>query len=163
HVRFGSPKDAMRAGVRLVTQEVSLVGPMTVTENVMLATVGLGGAGRRGAPARGVETAARPGVRVGPAGPAGPRCGGARRRVRQRVEILKALDHGCRILILDEPTAVLTPQDVDALFGSIRRLTAEGLGVVFISHKLHEVVEIADRVTVLRRGRHVATEPAAGL
>ena len=82
---------------------------------------------------------------------------------RQRVEILKALDHGCRVLILDEPTAVLVPQDVGALFDTIRRLTSGGMGVVFISHKLHEVVTIADRITVLRRGRHVATQPAAGL
>ena len=82
---------------------------------------------------------------------------------RQRVEIVKALFNDCRVLILDEPTAVLVPQDVARLFVSIRRLTATGMGVLFISHKLHEVMEIADRVTVLRRGRLVITRPAAGL
>ena len=82
---------------------------------------------------------------------------------RQRVEILKALHHECRVLILDEPTAVLTPLDVDALFGTIRRLRSEGIGVVFISHKLREVAAIADRVTVLRRGRIVTTQPIGTL
>jgi simple sugar transport system ATP-binding protein len=82
---------------------------------------------------------------------------------RQRVEIIKALHHDCRVLILDEPTAVLTPQDVDALFTTMRRLRVEGMGVLFITHKLREVVAIADRVTVLRRGRVVATRPLAGL
>jgi simple sugar transport system ATP-binding protein len=82
---------------------------------------------------------------------------------RQRVEIIKALHHECRVLILDEPTAVLTPQDAEALFATVRRLRAEGMGVVFISHKLREVVAIADRVTVLRRGRVVTTRAMAGL
>ncbi len=158
-VRFGSPKDAMRAGIGLVTQEFSLVGPMTVTENVMLATVGLGIADRRAARASVLEAAGRIGVDVDPDANVETLSVGE----RQRVEILKALYHDCRVLILDEPTAVLVPNDVQALFTTVRRLTASGLGVVFISHKLHEVVAIADRITVLRRGRVVATQPAAGL
>ena len=158
-VRLGSPKDAMRAGIGLVTQEFSLVGPMTVTENVMLATVGLGIADRAAARRRVLVTAERLGVRVDPDATVESLSVGE----RQRVEILKALYHGCRVLILDEPTAVLVPQDVQALFDTIRRLTADGMGVVFISHKLHEVVAIADRVTVLRRGRHVVTQSASGL
>jgi ABC-type uncharacterized transport system ATPase subunit len=158
-VRFTSPKAAMRAGIGLVTQEFSLVGPMTVTENVMLATVGLGVVDRGGARRRVLDLADRLGVRVDPDATVESLSVGE----RQRVEILKALYHGCRVLILDEPTAVLVPQDVGALFDTIRRLTAGGMGVVFISHKLHEVVTIADRITVLRRGRHVATQPAAGL
>ncbi len=74
---------------------------------------------------------------------------------RQRVEIVKALFHECRVLILDEPTAVLTPQDVRALFATVERLRTAGLGVLFVSHKLREVAEISDRVVVLRRGRLV--------
>lgn len=158
-VRFGSPKDAMRAGIGLVTQEFSLVGPMTVTENVMLATVGLGPADRGGARALVLATAERIGLAIHPDAAVESLSVGE----RQRVEILKALYHDCRVLILDEPTAVLVPHDVRALFATIRRLAADGMGVVFISHKLHEVVDIADRITVLRRGRRVATQPAAGL
>jgi ABC-type uncharacterized transport system ATPase subunit len=158
-IRLGSPSEAMAAGVGVVTQEFSLVGPMTVTENVMLASVGFGTVDRRAARDGVVETASRIGVRVDP----DARVEALSVGERQRVEILKALHHGCRVLILDEPTAVLVPQDVEALFATIRRLTADGIGVVFISHKLHEVVEIADRVTVLRRGRCVATLPATGL
>jgi len=126
---------------------------------VMLATVGLGIVDRRAARARVLEAAARVGIDVDPDAAVEDLSVGE----RQRVEILKALHHDCRVLILDEPTAVLVPGDVQALFATIRRLTAGGMGVVFISHKLHEVVAIADRVTVLRRGRMVATQPAAGL
>jgi len=81
---------------------------------------------------------------------------------QQRVEILKALYREARILILDEPTAVLTPQEAEALFGTLRTMAAEGRTVIFISHKLHEVKAVADRVTVLRGGRNVATVAAAG-
>ena len=80
---------------------------------------------------------------------------------QQRVEILKALYKDARILILDEPTAVLTPQEADALFETIRAMAADGRTIIFISHKLHEVKAVADRVTVLRRGQSVATVPAA--
>src|SRR5262249_35654832 len=76
---------------------------------------------------------------------------------QQRVEILKALYREARILILDEPPGVLTPQEAGALFGTLREMAAEGRAVVFISHKLHEVMAVADRVTVLRRGRSIAT------
>ena len=157
--RITSPKEAMAAGIGVVTQEFSLVGPMTVTENVMLAAVGLGAVDRRAARSAVEATAARIGVRIDPDARVEQLSVGE----RQRVEIIKALHHDCRVLILDEPTAVLTPLDVDALFGTIRRLRAEGIGVVFISHKLREVVAIADRITVLRRGRVVATQPAGGL
>ena len=76
---------------------------------------------------------------------------------QQRVEIVKALARDCRLLILDEPTAVLVPHEVEALFETLRRLVADGLSVVFISHKLGEVRAISDRVSVLRRGRMVGT------
>src|ERR687891_1389439 len=81
---------------------------------------------------------------------------------QQRVEILKALYRGADILILDEPTAVLTPQEAKELFAIIRSLTEQGKSIIFISHKLNEVLEIADRVTVLRRGKMIETLPAAG-
>jgi simple sugar transport system ATP-binding protein len=157
--RITSPRDAMAAGIGVVTQEFSLVGPMTVTENVMLAAIGLGRVDRRQARAGVVATAARLGLTVDPDAPVEVLSVGE----RQRVEIVKALHHECRVLILDEPTAVLVPQDVEALFVTIRRLCAEGIGVVFISHKLGEVMAIADRVTVLRRGRRVTTQDMTGL
>ena len=78
---------------------------------------------------------------------------------QQRVEILKALYRGASMIILDEPTAVLTPQEVNDLFVTLRRMVSEGHGLVFISHKLHEVMAISDRVTVLRDGRMVGTQP----
>lgn len=158
-VRIASPREARAWGIGVVTQEFSLVGPMTVTENVMLSSAGLGSVDRRAARAAVQATAARIGVHVDP----DARIESLSVGERQRVEIIKALHHDCRVLILDEPTAVLVPQDVDALFASVRRLCADGLGVVFISHKLREVIAIADRVTVLRRGRLVATKPITGL
>ena len=158
-VSVSGPADAMRAGIGLVTQEFSLVGPMTVTENVMLSGVGYGRLDRRAARAKVTEAAERLGVDVDPDARVEDLSVGE----RQRVEILKALFHDCRLLVLDEPTAVLVPGDVARLFASIRRLTAQGMGVIFISHKLHEVVEIADTVSILRRGRIIASRPAAGL
>ena len=156
---MSSPADALAARIGMVTQEFSLVETMTVTENLMLAGVGLGRVDRAAARVRVLEAAQRIGVTIDPDAVVGGLSVGE----RQRVEIVKALFHDCRLLILDEPTAVLVPQDVEVLFGSIRRLTAAGLGVIFISHKLHEVVEIADRVSILRRGRIVASVPAEGL
>ena len=103
--RITSPKEAMAAGIGMVTQEFSLVGPMTVTENVMLAAVGLGAVDRRAARSAVEATAARIGVRIDPDARVEPLSVGE----RQRVEIIKALHHDCRVLILDEPTAVLVP------------------------------------------------------
>src|SRR4029078_9118973 len=80
----------------------------------------------------------------------------------QRVEILKALYRGADILVLDEPTAVLTPQEAHELFAILKSLTDQGKSIIFISHKLNEVAEIADRITVLRRGKKIETLPAAG-
>ena len=148
-----SPHDAIRVGIGMVTQHFALVEPMTVAENLALGRatglrLDLGAAERRTS-----EAAGRFGIRVDP-----------RARVedlsigqRQRVEILKALSRDCRILILDEPTAVLVPAEVDALFATLRSLVADGLAVVFISHKLPEVRAISDRVSVLRHGRLVGT------
>lgn len=158
-VTMTSPADAMAAGIGMVTQEFSLVGPMTVTENLMLAGSSLGRVDRKAARARVLEASERLGVPVDPDAVVERLSVGE----RQRVEILKALLGDCRLLVLDEPTAVLVPADVELLFASIRRLTAQGLAVVFISHKLHEVVDLADRIGILRRGRLVADLPAHGL
>ncbi|GHS87104.1 sugar ABC transporter ATP-binding protein [Actinomycetota bacterium] len=152
-VRISSPSDAIGAGIGMVTQEFSLVGPMTVTENLLLASAGLGRLDLAGARRRVEAAAERLGVVIDPDATVSELSMGE----RQRVEILKALDHDCRVLILDEPTAVLTPQDSSALFAAVRRLTAEGMGVLLISHKLHEVTEAASRVSVLRRGRLTAS------
>ncbi len=153
-----SPADAMGYGIGMVTQHFSLVGPMTVTENVMLSHVGLGRADRQAGRRMVTEAAERIGVRVDP----DARVDALSVGEQQRVEICKALSRDCRVLILDEPTAVLVPQDVEALFASIRRLTDAGMGVLFISHKLREVSRISDRVSVLRHGQIVDTVPTAG-
>ena len=154
-VSIRSPKDAIAAGIGMVTQHFALVRPMTVAENVVLGkTPGLSldpVAVRR----RALEAGERFGIAVAPDAIVGQLSVGQ----QQRVEILKALARDCRILILDEPTAVLVPHEVDALFATLRRLVGDGLSVVFISHKLGEVRAISDRVSVLRRGRLVGTIP----
>jgi len=157
-VAIASPAAAIAHGIGMVTQHFSLVGPMSVTDNVLLSGAGLGRVDRGAARRRVVEAADRIGVRVDPDARVDRLSVGE----QQRVEILKALSRDCRVLILDEPTAVLVPQDVDALFAAIRRLTDAGLGVLFISHKLREVGAISDRVSVLRRGQIVDTVPTAG-
>jgi simple sugar transport system ATP-binding protein len=160
-VRIGSPREAIDRGIGMVHQHFMLIPVMTVAENIVLA-----------------EEPTKAGVMLDFAT--------ARRRVdeiakqfnfaidpdarienisvgqQQRVEILKALYRRADILILDEPTAVLTPQEASELFGILKGLQREGMSVIFISHKLNEVLEIADRITVLRRGKKIETLPAAG-
>ena len=160
-VRMDTPKEAIERGIGMVHQHFMLIPVMTVAENIVLAQ----------------EPTTR-GVFLDFAS--------ARRRVRdiadqfrfaidpdarvenitvgqqQRVEILKALYRRADILILDEPTAVLTPQEASELFAILKGLVREGMSIIFISHKLNEVLEIADRITVLRRGKKVETLPAAG-
>ena len=146
---IGSPKDAIRAGVGMVTQHFALVAPMTVAENIALGDEGGFRLDRRAARARVGEASERVGIRVDPEARVADLSVGE----QQRVEIVKALSRNARILILDEPTAVLVPQQVEALFAALRRLRDDGLAVVFISHKLREVMAISDEVTVLRHGR----------
>ena len=152
-----SPRDAIAAGIGMVTQHFALVRPMTVAENLALGRsrglrLDLDEARRRAAAA-----SERFGIRVDPSARVADLSVGQ----QQRVEILKALSRDCRVLILDEPTAVLVPAEVDALFSTLRSLVADGLGVVFISHKLGEVRTISDRVSVLRRGRMAGTVPGS--
>jgi len=147
----GNPRAALAAGVGMVHQHFTLAGNLTVLENIRLGTEGLWSRGQGGARAK-VERLSRDfGLAVHPAAKVGRLTVGE----RQRVEILKALYRDARILILDEPTAVLTPQESEALFATLRKATAMGLSVIFISHKLHEVMAIADRCVVLRHGRVV--------
>jgi general nucleoside transport system ATP-binding protein len=158
---FHSPRDAIDAGVAMVHQHFRLVSPFTVAENVVLGDhrdIGRNFLLRpRAIEERVAELSRRYGLGVDP----GARIWQLSVGEQQRVEILKALLQDARILILDEPTAVLTPQEAHALFETIRALAADGRTVIFISHKLHEVKAVADRVTVLRRGRSVATVAAA--
>ncbi|MCP2165519.1 ABC transporter ATP-binding protein [Goodfellowiella coeruleoviolacea] len=151
-VRFRSPTDAIRAGIGMVHQHFMLADNLTVLENVVLGAERLHGIGAR-ARRRLVELAERTGMRVEPDALV-ERLGVAD---RQRVEILKVLYRGARIIILDEPTAVLVPQEVDELFDTLRGMREQGYTFLFISHKLDEVRAIADSVTVIRRGTTVGT------
>ena len=159
-VDFGSPGDAIAAGVGMVHQHFMLVPPQTVAENVIL--------GLRHVPfvmnMTQIEEDVRDlGQRYGL--PVDPRARVWQLSVgeQQRVEILKMLYRGAEILILDEPTAVLTPQEAIGFFATLREMTAAGKTIIFISHKLDEVLSIANRITVLRAGKHVATIDAAGV
>jgi simple sugar transport system ATP-binding protein len=155
-VTLKSPTDAIRAGIGMVFQHFMLADNLTVLENVVLGAESLHGIGeaarqeiRRISGEYGL--AVDPDVLVADLGVGD----------RQRIEILKVLYRGARILILDEPTAVLVPQEVTELFGHLRELKAEGLTVMFISHKLDEVLAVADDITVIRRGTTVAAvDPA---
>ncbi|HWV26596.1 MAG TPA: ATP-binding cassette domain-containing protein, partial [Aeromicrobium sp.] len=157
-ISLSSPSDAIGAGIGMVFQHFMLADNLTVLENVVLGAEKLHGIGDGAREAiREISTAygldVDPDVLVEELGVG----------ARQRVEILKVLYRGARIIILDEPTAVLVPQEVEELFGNLRELKAEGLAVIFISHKLDEVLSVADEVTVIRRGRTVDTLPAASV
>ncbi|MCO8146322.1 ABC transporter ATP-binding protein [Rhodovulum tesquicola] len=153
----GAPGAALAAGVGMVHQHFTLAGNLTVLENILLGTRPLFGLGLGRAAARArVEQLSRDfGLSVHPDAKVRSLSVGE----RQRVEILKALYREARILILDEPTAVLTPQESDALFATLKKAVALGLSIIFISHKLHEVMAVSDRVVVLRHGK-VAGEVA---
>jgi general nucleoside transport system ATP-binding protein len=160
-VSFGSAKDAIERGIGMVHQHFMLIPVMTVAENIVLeieprkAGVLLD---YDAAVERVREISQRFGLAVDPSALVENIGVGQ----QQRVEILKALYRGAGILILDEPTAVLTPQEAGELFGIIKSLQADGTSIIFISHKLNEVLEIADRITVLRRGKKIDTVPREG-
>jgi general nucleoside transport system ATP-binding protein len=156
----GDPKAALAAGIGMVHQHFTLADNLSVLDNVMLGTEPLWQPFSRRAAARArlLAAAQRFGLQVDPEA----RIGALSVGERQRVEILKALVRGARILILDEPTAVLTPQESESLFATLAQMVAEGLSVIFISHKLDEVLRVSHRIAVLRGGRLVADLPAAG-
>jgi general nucleoside transport system ATP-binding protein len=158
-VAFRSPADAIARDIGMVHQHFTLVPPHTVLENVIVGTAGSRGPFLDTASARArLRALAREhGLEVDPDTPVWQLSVGE----QQRVEIVKALYRGARVLILDEPTAVLTPAEAQGLFRALRSLTREGRAVVFISHKLREVMEVSDRVVVLRGGRVVASRATA--
>jgi simple sugar transport system ATP-binding protein len=152
-VSIASPTDAIEQGIGMIHQHFMLVETLTVAENVAL-----GLASSRGpltdldqVTKRILELADVYGLRVDPDAYIWQLAVGQ----KQRVEILKALYRGAALLILDEPTAVLTPQEVDEFFATLRQMTKDGHAIIFISHKLHEILDICDRVTVLRDGKRV--------
>ncbi|TDV41463.1 ABC transporter ATP-binding protein [Actinophytocola oryzae] len=151
-VAFRSPSEAIRAGIGMVHQHFMLADNLTVLENVVLGAEGLYGIGK-GARRRIQELAGSVGLDLDP-DMLVERLGVAD---RQRVEILKVLFRGAKIIILDEPTAVLVPQEVEDLFTTLRTMRADGYTFLFISHKLDEVRAIADSITVIRRGTTVGT------
>jgi general nucleoside transport system ATP-binding protein len=156
----GQPQAALAAGIGMVHQHFTLADNLTVLDNVMLGTESLLAwrSGRSAARAKLLAQAQRFGLQVDPDAQVASLSVGE----RQRVEILKALFRGARILILDEPTAVLTPQMSESLFATLAQMVAQGLSIIFISHKLDEVLRVSHRIAVLRAGRLVATLPTAG-
>jgi simple sugar transport system ATP-binding protein len=154
--QFESPGDAIAAGIGMVHQHFMLVPVFTVTENVVLGVepTEFGGViDQKEAKSEVAEISAKYGLAVDPDGviedlPVG---------VQQRVEIIKVLFREAEILVFDEPTAVLTPQEVEEFFGIVYSLRDAGKGIIFITHKLGEVLEVADRITVLRGGRTIGT------
>ena len=157
-VEFKAPRDAIASGIGMVYQHFRLVDSFTVAENVAL------GAEEtplrldlRGAAAKLRQLGKRFGLEINPDARIWQLSVGE----QQRVEILRLLHRGARILVFDEPTAVLTPQESASLIATLRAMAAQGFCVIFISHKLNEVLAVADRITVLRRGRSIATQRAA--
>jgi general nucleoside transport system ATP-binding protein len=160
-VTISSPKHAIELGIGMVHQHFMLIPVMTVTENIVLAQEPRHGGvllDYDAASKRVRELSESFGLAVNP----NARISAITVGQQQRVEILKALYRGAEILILDEPTAVLTPQEAQELFQIVNELKAQGKSIVFISHKLNEVLEIADRISVLRRGKLVETIPREG-
>ena len=153
-VAFSSPRDAIAHGIGMVHQHFMLVPTQAVTENILLGLdkprfwLNLPNYDRQI-----TDLGEKYGLHVDPRAKIWQLSVGE----QQRVEILKTLYRGAKVLIMDEPTAVLAPQEIDDLFNTLRSMTSEGKSIVFISHKLHEVMSIADRITVLRKGRVTAS------
>ena len=157
-VDIKSPRDSLKEGIKVVFQEIALISEFTVAENIFLEGYPTGKAGSIDWKKIRADAAAlfnRIGFNVDPAA----RTGSLPVSQQQMVEIARALAHEARVVVMDEPTSSLTPNEVSLLFTVIRRLAALGIAVVYVSHKLDEVFEIADTVTVLRDGRHISTRP----
>jgi simple sugar transport system ATP-binding protein len=160
-VAINSPKNAIELGIGMVHQHFMLIPVMTVTENIVLANEPVHAGfllDESAAEKRVAEVARTFNFAVDPHA----RIQDITVGQQQRVEIMKALYRNADVVILDEPTAVLTPQEAGELFEILRTLTREGISIIFITHKLNEVLEIADRITVLRRGKKVETIPREG-
>ncbi|SVE57406.1 uncharacterized protein METZ01_LOCUS510260, partial [marine metagenome] len=156
-VALDSPSDAIALGIGMIHQHFMLVESLTVAENVALGLHSSRGplTDLERVAVRISELAAIYGLQIDPAAYVWQLSVGQ----QQRVEIMKALYRGAALLILDEPTAVLTPQEVDDLFVTLRQMARDGHALIFISHKLHEVLDITDRITVMRDGRVVGAMP----
>ncbi|TPI20934.1 sugar ABC transporter ATP-binding protein [Mesorhizobium sp. B4-1-1] len=157
-VDIKSPRDSLREGIKVVFQEIALISEFTVAENIFLEGYPTGRTGSIDWKKIRADSAAlfnRIGFNVDPAA----RTGSLPVSQQQMVEIARALAHEARVVVMDEPTSSLTPNEVSLLFTVIRRLASLGIAVVYVSHKLDEVFEIADTVTVLRDGRHISTKP----
>jgi simple sugar transport system ATP-binding protein len=155
-VTIASPSDAIDRGINMVHQHFMLVPVLTVAENIVLGDETMANRiflDEREAERRIAALAKQFGFEIDPDARVGTLSVGQ----QQRVEILKALYRNARILVLDEPTAVLTPQETEEIFALLRRLASDGRSVIFISHKLYEVLEVADRITVIRRGRVIGS------
>src|SRR5690625_2553134 len=161
-VTIDSPNEAPDLGIGIVHQHFKLVPSLTVADNVFLAREIIGGTrslDRKAMESRDQELPDQFGLRIDPAATISKLSVG----LRQRVEVLKALSHDTELLILDEPTAVLTPQESEELFEVMRGLADAGRAVVFITHKLGEVLAVADDIAVMRDGELVTERPAAGM
>ncbi len=160
-VHLDSPQEAQRSGIAHVDQELSVISSLTISENLMLGdcdeAVWLR---RRSIRERSRELLSYVGL---PANLVGARLGDLSIGQQQLVEIARALGRGARVLLLDEPTATLSKTEIELVFSAVRRIAARGCAVIFVSHRLGEVIELCDRVTVMRDGEAVATLPTEGL
>ena len=156
-VTIRSPKDAFDLGIGMIHQHFKLVDVLTAAENIVLGLKEPGRVGLKAVGGRGREICERYGFAVDPE----QKIYNMSVSQKQTVEIVKVLYRGADILILDEPTAVLTPQETDRLFDVLRNMRADGKSIVIITHKLHEVMAISDRVAVLRKGQYVGDVPTS--
>lgn len=157
-VHFSSPRDAIRLGIGMVHQHFVLAEPMNAVENIIVAEEKAGALLKLGEEEKRIQTLCDQfGISIDLQTPVGQLSVG----IQQWVEILKALYVGVDMLLLDEPTAVLTPQEVETLFSIIKKMTESGISIILITHKLNEVMDISHRVTVLRKGKMIATVDTA--
>jgi ribose transport system ATP-binding protein len=160
-VRIDGPASAQRLGIGFVHQEIALCADISVAENIFMSETARSRRGLMG----GTELIARAAEVLAPLADIDPRLPAGRLSISQQqlVEIAKALTLDCRILILDEPTAALTEHEAQKLFGIMRALAARGIGIIYISHRMAEIFQTCDRVTVMRDGQHIRTDRTADI